>query len=100
MSRMAFVAKLVIQPEKVKEFEQLQTKLRDLTHAHEPGVPVYELYKDREKPYTYLCVASFVDQAAFDTHMSIDFHDELAPKILDCLAEEMELSMYDSIEKA
>ncbi len=93
----AFVAKLVVKPEKREEFEKLQTELRALTHKHEPEAPVYELIRSRDEENTYLCVATFTSEAAFDHHMSIDFHDRLVPPILDCLAEEMDLKFYDII---
>ncbi len=93
----AFVAKLVVKPEKRADFERLQTELRELTHKHEPEAPVYELIRSRDDKNTYLCVATFTSQEAFDHHMSIDFHDRLVPHILDCLAEEMDLAFYDIV---
>lgn len=93
----AFVAKLVVKQEKAEDFERFQTELRDLTHAHEPDTPVYELIRSRDDKNVYLCVATFTDEAAFDYHMQTDFHDRLVPGIVDCLAEEMELSFYDIV---
>ena len=99
MPRMSFIAKLVVKPEKAKEFEELQVKLRDLTFENEPGTPIYELLRDRDTPNTYMCVATFDDEAAFEFHQQTDFHDALVPPILECLASDMELSFYDSLEK-
>ena len=96
----AFVARLVIKPEKRGDFERLQTELRLLTHAHEPETPVYELIQSREDENTYLCIATFTSQDAFDLHMGTDFHDRLAPAILDCLAEDMDLGFYNIIGEA
>ena len=96
----AFVAKLVVKPEKREEFERLQTELRELTHKHEPETPVYELIRSRDDENTYLCVATFTSEGAFDHHMATDFHDRLVPGILDCLAEEMDLGFYDIIGPA
>ena len=48
-------------------------------------------------PNTYFCVATFKSEAAFDHHMQIDFHDRLVPPILECLAEEMELSFHEAV---
>ena len=93
----AFVAKLVVKPEKAADFEKYQDELRTLTHAHEPNTPVYELIRSRDDKNVYLCVATFTDEAAFDYHMQTDFHDRLVPRIMDCLAEEMDLSFYDII---
>lgn len=96
----AFVAKLVVKPEKRAEFERLQTELRDLTHKHEPDTPVYELIRSRDDENTFLCVATFTSEDAFQYHQTTDFHDRLVPPILDCLAEDMDLSFYDIIGPA
>ena len=93
----AFIAKLVVKPENCRKFEDLQTELRELTHAKEPDAYVYELWQAQENKNTYYCVASFKDQAAFDHHMSIDFHDRIVPDILECLSAEMELIMCNVI---
>ena len=93
----AFVAKLVVKPEKRAEFERLQSEMRALVHRHEPEAPVYELIRSREDENTYLCVATFTSEAAFNHHMSVDFHDRLVPPILDCLAEKMDLKFFDII---
>lgn len=92
---MAFIAKLVVKPEKAAEFEALQIKLKQLTHAHEPDTLVYDVIRHRDAPNTYVVYSSFKDQAAFDAHMASSFHDELVPPILDCLAEEMDLQFFD-----
>ena len=96
----AFIAKLVVKPESRKSFEGLQTELRELTHTHEPHAYVYELWQSQDDANSYFCVASFKDQAAFDNHMSIDFHDRLVPPILECLSAEMELTMCNVIGPA
>lgn len=96
----AFVAKLVVKPEKREEFEALQTEMRELVHKHEPDAPVYELIKSRDDKNTYLCVATFTSEDAFNHHMSVDFHDRLVPPILDCLAQEMDLQFFDIIGPA
>lgn len=96
----AFVARLVVKPEKREYFEELQTELRELTHANEPETPVYELIRSRDDENVYLCIATFTDEKAFDFHMNTEFHDRLAPGILDCLAEEMDLQFYEVIGPA
>ncbi|MBC6412243.1 MAG: antibiotic biosynthesis monooxygenase [Hyphomonadaceae bacterium] len=93
----AFIARLVVKPDRAKEFEALQTELRNLTHASEPEAYVYELWQSQEDAHTYFCLASFRDQEAFDRHMTIDFHDRLVPPILECLASDMELTLCNII---
>lgn len=92
----SFIAKLAVKPERRDEFVALQTELKQLVHEREPDVWVYELLQSDDDPNLFYCVATFKDQAAFDTHMSIDFHDRLVPPILDCLASDMELGFYQS----
>lgn len=93
----SFIAKLVTKPERRDEFIKLQTKLKALVAQHEPDAMVYELLQSDNDPNVFHCVATFRDQAAFDHHMGIDFHDRLVPPILDCLASEMELGFYKSL---
>lgn len=93
----AFVAKLVVKSEKAADFEKFQTELRELTHKNEPETPVYELIKSRDDANTYLCIATFSDEASFQYHQTTDFHERLVPLINECLAEDMELGFYDII---
>ena len=97
MTAKSFIAKLIVKPGRRDEFVALQTELRSLVHAQEPDALVYELLQSEEDADTFFCVATFKDQAAFDHHMGIDFHDRLVPPILDCLASEMELSFFRSL---
>ncbi len=97
MSAKSFIAKLVVKPDRRDEFIALQTELKGLVFQHEPDAQVYELLQSEDDPDTFYCVATFKDQAAFDHHMGIDFHDRLVPPILDCLASDMELGIYRSL---
>ena len=97
MTAKSFIAKLIVKPGRRDEFVALQTELKSLVHAQEPDALVYELLQSEEDADTFFCVATFKDQAAFDHHMGIDFHDRLVPPILDCLASEMELSLFRSL---
>lgn len=97
MSGKSFVARLRARPEKRADLIALQTELKGLVFVHEPDALVYELFQSDEDPDLFLCVATFRDDAAFDTHMAIDFHERLVPPVLDCLAEEMQLDFYRSL---
>ena len=97
MTARSFIAKLVVKPGRGGEFIALQTELKSLVFAQEPDARVYELLQSDDDPDTFFCVATFKDQAAFDHHMGIDFHDRLVPPILDCLAQDMELSFHTSL---
>ena len=95
--QMAFIAKLVIKPEKVAEFEAVQKKLTDISNDDEPDTLVYDFIKHREQANTYVVYSRFKDEAAFQTHMDSPSHDELVPPILEALAEEMDLQFYDMV---
>lgn len=95
--QMAFIAKLVVKPEKVADFESIQKKLSDITHETEPDTLVYDFIKHREQPNTYVVYSRFKNDAAFKLHMESPSHDELVPPILEALAEEMDLQFYDLV---
>lgn len=98
MSGKSFIAQLRTKPEKRSEMIALQTELKKLVFANEPGAVVYELFQSEEDPDLFQCVATFRDDAAFETHMHIDFHDRLVPPILACLAEDMQIAFYRSLD--
>jgi quinol monooxygenase YgiN len=95
--QMAFIAKLVIKPEKMAEFENIQKKLSAITHDTEPDTLVYDFIKHRELANTYVVYSRFKDEAAFQTHQDSPSHDELVPPIIEALAEEMDLQFYDVV---
>ncbi len=95
--QMAFIAKLVVKPEKVAELESIQKKLSAITHETEPDTLVYDFLKHREQANTYVVYSRFKDDAAFQTHMDSPSHDELVPPIIAALAEEMDLQFYDLV---
>jgi len=95
--QMAFIAKLVVKPEKVAELESIQKKLSAITHETEPDTLVYDFLKHREQANTYVVYSRFKDEAAFQTHMDSPSHDELVPPIIAALAEEMDLQFYDLV---
>ncbi|MEM1261370.1 MAG: antibiotic biosynthesis monooxygenase family protein [Pseudomonadota bacterium] len=94
---MAFVATLVLKEGKEQDFEDLQRKLAKLSIDSEPDLITYHVIRQREAERTYVVYAAFKDDKAFEYHMQTDFHDDLVPPILDCLAEEMDLKMFDGI---
>lgn len=98
MSKKSFIAQLRVKPEKRNDLIALQTELKSLVFKHEPDALVYELFQSEDDPDLFQCVATFRDQAAFDAHMGIDFHDRLVPPILECLAEDMTIAFYRSLD--
>ena len=98
MTAKSFIAELRTKPEKRENLIALQTELKKLVFAHEPDALVYELFQSEDDPDLFQSVATFRDDAAFEAHMHIDFHDRLVPPILDCLAEDMKLKFYRSLD--
>ena len=92
----SFIATLHVKPEKRADFIALQTELKALVHAHEPDAWVYEIMQSDDNEDLFYCIATFKDEAAFDHPMHIDFHDRLVPPILDCLAQDMQLTVLRS----
>ncbi len=92
----SFIARLRVKPDKRSDFIALQTELKGLVFAHEPDALVYELFQSEEDENLFHCIATFRDEAAFDHHMHIDFHDRLVPPILECLAEDMVVTNHRS----
>ena len=97
MSGKSFIAELRARPGKREELIRLQQELKSLVFAQEPDALVYELFQSEEDPDLFQVVATFRDDAAFDHHMHIDFHDRLVPPILDCVDGEMKLTFYRSL---
>jgi quinol monooxygenase YgiN len=93
----AFIAKLVVKPDKLAEFEALQKELSNITHDTLPGTLIYDVIRHQEEPNTYVVYSRFADQAAFEAHQTARDHDRLVPPILECLAEEMDLQFYDLV---
>jgi quinol monooxygenase YgiN len=90
-----FIAKLVITAGKEARFEALQKELSELTHAQEPNCLVYDVIRHRTEPSTYVVYARFKDEAAFEKHQKMPFHERLVPPILECVAGGMDLQFYD-----
>jgi quinol monooxygenase YgiN len=97
MSGKSFIAELRCKPDRRAELIRLQAELKSLVRHTEPDALVYELFQSDDDPDLFQVVATFRDDAAFDHHMRIDFHERLVPPILDCLAGEMKLRFYRSL---
>jgi quinol monooxygenase YgiN len=92
---LAFIATLQVTAGREAEFERLQTELSRISHREEEGLLVYDVLRHRNKASTYMVVARFRDQAAFDFHQQADFHERLVPPILNCVDGEMDLQFFD-----
>jgi len=95
--QMAFIAKLVVKPEKVSEFENVQRQLSDITHDTEPDTLVYDFIKHRDQANTYVVYSRCRHEAASPTHQDSRSHEDLVPPIGEALAEEMDRQFYDVV---
>jgi len=93
----SFIAQLRCKPERRDDLIALQIELKSLVHAREPDALNYELLQSDADENLFMCVATFLDDTAFDKHMSIDFHERLVPSIFECLAEDMKIEWYRSL---
>ncbi|HEV7137158.1 MAG TPA: antibiotic biosynthesis monooxygenase [Steroidobacteraceae bacterium] len=90
-----FIATLVVKPGMESRFEDLQRELSQLTHGSEPETLVYDVIRHRTRPSTYVVYGRFKSEQAFATHQASPFHERLVPPILACLAQEMDLQLFD-----
>ncbi|AXB79658.1 putative quinol monooxygenase [Novosphingobium sp. P6W] len=97
MSAKSFIAQLRTRPEKRGDMIALQSELKSLVFEREPDALVYELFQSESDPDLFQVIATFRDDAAYEKHMHIDFHDRLVPGILECVAEDMKLEFYRSL---
>jgi len=93
----SFIAQLRCKPERRDELIGLQIEMKSLVHAREPDTLNYELLQSDADENLFMCVATFRDDAAFENHMAIDFHERLVPLIFACLAEDMKIVWYRSL---
>ncbi len=97
MTGKSFIAELRAKPGRADELIALQAELKRLVFEREPDALVYELFRSDDDPDVFQIVATFRNDAAFDHHMQIDFHDRLVPPILDCVDGEMKIAFYRSL---
>jgi quinol monooxygenase YgiN len=94
----AFIARLIVRPDKVAAFESLQQELSDITHRTECHTLVYDFLRHRDQPHVYVVYARFRDEAAFRLHQEAPDHHRLVPPILAALAEDMDLQFFELVE--
>ncbi len=93
----SFIAQLRCKPDRRDDLIALQIEMKSLVHAREPNTLNYELLQLDVDENLFMCVATFRDDAAFEKHMAIDFHERLVPLIFECLADGMKIEWYRSL---
>lgn len=93
----SFIAQLRCEPDRRDDLIALQLEMKSLVHEREPDVLNYELLQSDLDQNLFMCIATFRDDASFEKHMTIDFHERLVPSIFACLAEDMKIEWYRSL---
>jgi len=75
------VATLKVKPGKESEFEAVFTELQGHVAKSEPGCLLYEVFKSRSQPSTYIVMEKYKDQAALDGHRSTPHMAAAGPKL-------------------
>lgn len=96
MSKITFIARMTVRPEREAEFVGYCKALQEHVRAHEPEVLAYEFFRLRE-PNRYAVLESFPDEAAEHRHMSSAQLAALAPKISACLEGSWVREYFDAI---
>ena len=97
MTGKSFVAHLRTKPGRRDKLLQLQLEMKKLVQEQEPDALVYELLQSEDDPDLFVVVATFRDDAAYEHHMQVDFHDRLVPPIFECLSEQMHIEYFRSL---
>ena len=84
MSKITFIARMTVKPERESEFVGYCRELEDHVRAHEPQVLAYAFFKLRD-PHRYAVLESFPDHATEEQPMSSAKLAQVAPKIAACL---------------
>ena len=75
------VATLKVKAGKESEFEGVFTELQGHVAKGEPGCLLYEVFKSRSQPSTYIVMEKYKDQAALDAHRSTPHMAAAGPKL-------------------
>lgn len=79
------ICRAKVQPDKVELYEGTFRALREKVLANEPGIAFYELSRVPGEPCHYRMVEAYVDKAAQDAHLEMDYYKEAGAVIMSCL---------------
>jgi quinol monooxygenase YgiN len=75
------VATLKVKPGKEAEFEAVFTDLQGHVKANEPGCLLYQVFKSRSQPSTYVVMEQYKSQADLDGHRGTPHMAAAGPKL-------------------
>ena len=79
---MMIVAKLLVKPEKIKDFTEAAKVMIENSNK-EPGCKSYQLYQDPYDNTQFVFVEQYTNQAAIDAHFAADYFKAFGPKVAD-----------------
>jgi len=79
---MMIVAKLLVKPEKIKDFTEAAKVMIENSNK-EPGCKSYQLYQDPYDNTKFVFVEQYTNQAAIDAHFAADYFKAFGPKVAD-----------------
>ena len=75
------VATLKVKPGKESEFEGVFRDLQGTVAKNEPGCLLYEVFKSRSQPSTYVVMEKYKSQADLDAHRTTPHMAAAGPKL-------------------
>lgn len=95
MSIVGIVATLQVKNGKAAEFEKIFNGLSAKVKANEKGCLLYDLFKSKEDPQTYVIMEQYASQADLDAHMQTEYFQAAFPELSAVLAAPPGLAFVD-----
>lgn len=91
------VAKLKVQQGKESEFERVFLNLRENVLAHESGCKLYELYRMKDDPQTYVVMERYETDQDVDKHRKTDHFRAAGKEFQSILGGAPEVTMLQAV---
>jgi quinol monooxygenase YgiN len=91
------VATLKVKPGKETEFEGVFRDLQGQVAKNEPGCLLYEVFKSRNQPSTYVVMEKYKSQADLDAHRATPHMAAAGPKLGATLDGRPTIEMLDKV---
>lgn len=92
-------ARVWIKPGKEADFEAVAREMVDAVRAKEPGNIFYSLFRT-ERPGEYVFIERWQDREAEKAHQAADHVKVLIPRFMECMARDVEMTIYEEIPQA
>lgn len=94
---LSVIATLKIAAGKEAEFEAAANALAAKVNAHEESCLLYELYRSKAAPDTYVFMEKYANKAALDAHGKTDYFLAAQPALGACLAAAPDVQVYSAV---